>query len=160
MWFAKSIDHVKYRELFVPKGAGGEDSGNYRYVEVAGDRRPMTPEEMAAPTSLDMLSRIFRYDNITSAQTYTGGSDPFRFESKTFLPPVGRGWSTKPEGLQRLAWAGRLHGIGNTLSYVRYFDDFPVTRMNNIWGDTVISGFGTTKLYVVETLPEVVVVRS
>ena len=118
VWYAKSIDGVKYRELFVPKGTGGEDSGNYKYVEVSGERRSMTSEEMTDPALLHAGARIFRYDNITSAQTYSGGSDPFPFKGKTFLPPTGRGWSTKPEGLQRLAWAGRLHGIGNTLSYV------------------------------------------
>jgi adenine-specific DNA-methyltransferase len=156
LWYAKSLDHVKYRELFSGKGSGAEDSGNYRYIDLDGARRSMSADEIADPRRLPPESRIFRYDNITSAQTYTGGSDPFTFDRKTYIPPTGRGWSTKPEGLKRLSAAGRLYGIGNTLSYIRYLADFPVTRINNIWGDTVISGFGISKKYVVETLPEVV----
>ena len=156
VWYARDAERVKYRELFSVKGAGSEDSGNYRYVEHDEQRRSMTKEEMEDPRSIPTDARIFRYDNLTSAQTYTGGSEPFEFEGNTFVPPRGRGWSTKVEGLTRLAIAERLRGFGNTLAYVRYLDDFPVSRINNIWGDTVISGFGTSKMYVVETLPAVV----
>jgi adenine-specific DNA-methyltransferase len=41
--------------------------------------------------------------------------------------------------------------VGNTLSYVRYLDDFPVFPISNVWNDTVSSGFAAQKLYVVQT---------
>ncbi|WP_348271736.1 DNA methyltransferase [Mesorhizobium sp. Root102] len=46
--------------------------------------------------------------------------------------------------------------IGNTPSYVRYIDDFPAIPFNNTWDDTVTSGFGTEKTYVVQTNPLVI----
>ncbi len=35
--------------------------------------------------------------------------------------------------------------MGNTLCYVRYINDFPAIPLNNMWDDTVTSGFGTPK---------------
>jgi len=43
--------------------------------------------------------------------------------------------------------------LGNTLSYVRFVDDFPVFPLNNFWDDTITSGFADKKTYVVQTNP-------
>jgi adenine-specific DNA-methyltransferase len=53
--------------------------------------------------------------------------------------------------MRRLEKANRLMAIGNGLSFVRYLDDFPYKPRNDIWDDTRQSGFGETKLYVVQT---------
>lgn len=50
-----------------------------------------------------------------------------------------------------LAIGGRLIAVKNTLAYVRYEDDFPVTEYNNVWDDTVRSTFAADKIYVVQT---------
>jgi adenine-specific DNA-methyltransferase len=50
-----------------------------------------------------------------------------------------------------LGLAGRLAASGRTLTYVRYLDDFAVFPFSNIWEDTVTSGFGDPKTYVVQT---------
>jgi adenine-specific DNA-methyltransferase len=46
--------------------------------------------------------------------------------------------------------------IGRTLRYIRYLDDFEVYPVSNVWEDTIISGFGVDKVYVVFTLPKVI----
>jgi adenine-specific DNA-methyltransferase len=46
--------------------------------------------------------------------------------------------------------------VGNTLTYVRYFDDFPAFPYSNLWDDTVTSGFGDPKVYIVQTNVKVV----
>ena len=58
--------------------------------------------------------------------------------------------------MTKLRDARRLFAIGNTLRFVRYFDDFPVQPRNNIWDDTRQSGFGDAKLYVVQTNTKVI----
>lgn len=58
--------------------------------------------------------------------------------------------------MQALVDANRVVGAGNSLSYVRYFDDFPVSPITNGWMDTARSGFGEPNLYVVQTLPKVI----
>ena len=55
-----------------------------------------------------------------------------------------------------LACARRLIAIGNTLSYLRYVDDYPVYQIDNVWNDTAISGYGRKKQYVVETSTKVI----
>jgi adenine-specific DNA-methyltransferase len=157
LWYAKSKPVVKFRDLFLAKGAGDEDSGNYRYVQADdGVRRSMSASEMKNPRLVDKTGRIFRVDNMTSAQSYTGGSAPFEFRGSAYIPPGNRGWSTKDVGRQRLKKADRVMAGGKTLSYVRFLGDFPVTKLNSVWTDTVISGFGDAKTYVVQTLSAVV----
>ena len=58
--------------------------------------------------------------------------------------------------MQRLKKANRLLLMGRTLRYVRYLNDFKVFPYSNTWDDTVISGFGADKTYVVQTLPKVI----
>src|SRR3546814_1350548 len=58
--------------------------------------------------------------------------------------------------MERRKAADRLHIIGNTLTYLRYLDDFSVFPRNNLWDDTVTSGFGDAKVYVVQTNPRIV----
>ena len=61
-----------------------------------------------------------------------------------------------PEGMNRLAEANRIEPRANSLSYVRYFDDFPVMRYTNAWTDTGIAGRPGDKVYVVQTSPKVI----
>ena len=44
--------------------------------------------------------------------------------------------------MPRLLKADRLQLVGNTLTYVRFIDDFKVYPINNVWTDTGASGFG------------------
>jgi len=60
------------------------------------------------------------------------------------------------QGLTRLRAAKRLFGIGKSLRYIRYLDDFPVFPLTNSWDDTGISGFSDQKTYVVQTLASVI----
>ena len=53
--------------------------------------------------------------------------------------------------MTRLATARRLLPVGDTLTFIRYLDDFPFKPHNDIWDDTRQSGFGEAKTYVVQT---------
>ena len=65
-------------------------------------------------------------------------------------------WSTGAIGMARLTSARRLIGIGSTLSYVRYIDDFPAFPVGSQWTDTITSGFSSDKTFVVQTNPRVI----
>jgi adenine-specific DNA-methyltransferase len=58
--------------------------------------------------------------------------------------------------MEKLASARRLFGIGNTLAFVHYHDDFRYVPVIDIWDDTRQSGFGEAKLYVVQTAAKVI----
>ena len=150
LWYSKEIDQMKYRPLFVEKTAGGAGGGQYTWVEEPnGTRRRARPDD--APGL-----RVLRMDNLTSPRVRAArtGYYPVELNDRSFLPGKGE-WKTNQDGMRRLALAGRLHPIGNTLSYVRYIDDFAVFPISNQWTDTVTSGFSDPKVYVVQTNPKV-----
>jgi adenine-specific DNA-methyltransferase len=151
IWYGRDSAKTKYRQPYFEKKVGQEGATQYTYVENGHlERRSATPEDLTAPSR---TLRYFSLDNITS--TKPPGNFPVFVEGKNFRPGQ-RFWSTGEIGMGRLRRARRLQGIGNTLRYVRFLDDFGVYPVVNMWTDTVISGFGVDKTYVVQTLPKVI----
>ena len=162
LWYGKNRENLKFRNLYLDKEVGGQGGGQYTRVEEAdGTRRAMTLEERRS-NELPADSRVFRLDNLTSQsagrEKGEGAASWFevRLNDRAFTPPATARWKTNQPGMDRLSAAGRLMPAGNTLCYVRYIDDFPVFPIANVWDDTVISGFGDPKLYVVQTLTKVI----
>ncbi|MBW3537184.1 MAG: site-specific DNA-methyltransferase [Actinobacteria bacterium] len=156
LWYAKDRDQVKYRQLYTAKTAGGAGSEQYTWVELPdGERRRMTREERAGIGELPEGSRIFRPDNLTSQSGVEKTRYPVQVFGRDFRPPTGV-WKTSKEGMKRLIEADRLILVGNTLSYVRYIDDFPAFPIADVWSDTRTSGFADRKVYVVQTNPKVI----
>ena len=50
----------------------------------------------------------------------------------------------------------RLGHARNSLSYIRFIDDFPVTPIGNLWTDTLTGSFTEEKVYVVQTAQKIV----
>jgi adenine-specific DNA-methyltransferase len=156
LWYAKDKEHVKYHQLFLAKERGGTGSGEYSWVELPdGTRRRLTKEESDNTSLLPNGARFFIPDNLTSADVSSTGTFTYRFDGKDFFPKGGH-WKTTKEGLDRLKEQGRLIIQGVTLRYVRYFDDFPVSPISNVWTDTAARGWFEQKLYVVQTVQKVV----
>lgn len=153
IWFSRDATAVKYNQLYLAKAVGEAGAGQYTWIETtAGVRRRGSLAEL---TSAD--ARIFRPAPFTSQTTRTGQTTvfPIEVEAKVYQPSKG-GWKTNTAGAKRLLDADRLLGIGNTLTYVRYLDDFPAFPINNFWDDTVTSGFSDPKMYVVQTNQKVI----
>lgn len=151
LWYARKREAVKRRPLFLSKVAGAEGASQYTFAETSdGTRRPATAEEMAAGSV-----RLFAHDQLTSQSHASTTGYTFHFEGRDFKP--GRGyWKTPKAGMERLRAARRLMAVGNTLRYIRYLSDFPLYPISNMWTDTVTSGFGDPKTYVVQTGSRVV----
>jgi adenine-specific DNA-methyltransferase len=154
IWYAKNKKVIKYRELYTERPYGKESliSGNYRWVELNnGERRKLTLNELEKPESLPSSGKIFALSG-TSSQTRGSETPPeFLFEGKSFKPETSRGWSTSVTGLEQLKKEKRLYALGNTLRYVRFFNDFPYQPLRGLWTDTGISGYTSDKKYVVQT---------
>ena len=151
LWYAKNRSGVKYRRLFQPKLRGEEGASQYTWVELPdGTRRQMTSEEENSPPGI-----VFAHGDLTSQ---TGGSTTIfdvKIADRTFRPQKG-GWKTNQQGMERLILANRLLPLGNSLRFVRYITDFPAAPRPNLWTDTVTSGFGDPKVFVVQTHPRVI----
>jgi adenine-specific DNA-methyltransferase len=150
LWFARSKAAVKYRPLFTQKAP--EPGGPYSRVELPdGERVTLAQAGMSHASA----GRLFRISDLSSSGH--GGNErvPFTFRGRTYMPNARRHWSTHIEGMHRLAVADRIFAGGDTISYVRYFEDFPVSPTNNVWNDTGAGGFTDTKIYVVQTLVKI-----
>ena len=151
LWYARDLDRIKYRPLFEARRT--DDDVNLRFIEEAdGSRRSLTAAEMSDRARIDPDCHVFSANPLTS-QRPAQGEDlrSFRWDAHVFRPGAGGTFKTNLAGMNKLNDARRLFAIGNTLRFVRYFDDFPVQPRNNIWDDTRQSGFGDGKIYVVQT---------
>ena len=83
-------------------------------------------------------------------------SEPFMFEGKTYSPGKNAHWKTKISGLENLASARRIQATRSNIYYVRFFDDFPISPLTNIWTDTGTGGYTDPKIYVVQTNTKIV----
>ena len=150
IWYAKDISKLKYQNLFVKKDLPVNDP-NFKFVESTdGTRRTMSKEERDNPLLIPTGFKIFRNGPITS-QGKSSIDDKFEFEGEVFTPGNNQHWKTSIEGMRVLASKKRITKVGNSLAYIRYFDDFPFISLDNVWTDTSTGGFGDEKLYVVQT---------
>lgn len=155
-WYGKDKSKVKYHQLHVSKLDTSAFVGQDLWVEEPdGSRRRLTKEESSNIASLPEGYRTFRHKLMEGAGA-SGNTEPFEFEGKIFRPKKGKHWSTDPDGMLALAKGRRCIIIGNSLRFVNYLDDFPVTPITTNWVDTVVSGFSDPQLYAVQTSTKVV----
>lgn len=152
LWYAKDRSQVKARQLFTPVEVSDWFEGQQRWVE----RSDGTREEYRSGEPLGPGDRLHSHRAAYSATPSESSRFPVEVEGKQYLPPAGRGWSTSAEGFKRLLAAGRLLALGKSLRFKPYYDDFPVRVLTNGWTDTVTSGFGDPKIYVVQTATTIV----
>jgi len=163
VFYAKSREHLKYRQPLTLKQIGGVGGGAYKRVRLPDlSERTITAEELSGSKDLPTDARLFRIDNLTSQSVGRDKGEgaaswfPVDFEGQTLRPSEKVRWKTNEQGMQRLKLAGRLSSTGKGLYYVRYFQDFAAFQEDNVWGDTGIAGFASEKRYVVETSEKVV----
>ena len=155
IWFAKKKENVKSHMLYNMLGNDVSDN-SYNCIELSdGTWRRLTKKELTGKEVIPE-GRRFRTANLTSQGSSEEGSKPYDFNGKTYYPSSGNHWKPGFKGLKPLEDAKRLVGVGNTLAYKRYIDDFPVVALNNIWNDTVQSTFSTENIYVVQTYTKVI----
>ena len=154
LWYSRNIDYTKYRKPYRIKERGGTGSGEYSWVGLPdGIRRRLTREESDNTPLLPEGSRFFIPDNLTSNRP--PGDFPVAFNGQVFRPRRGY-WKTSSSGMHQLTRVGRTIRQGDTLRYVRFFDDFPYSPISNLWDDTAARGWGEEKVYVVQTGGKVV----
>jgi adenine-specific DNA-methyltransferase len=155
LWYAKSKEQSKFRSLYDPRTPSEEV--NLRYLELEGGRRrPMTQDEFKGAISLPNGARIYRPNPLTSARL-AQGSDlrEYEFCGRIFRPGMGT-FKTNKRGLDQLAKSNRLLAIGSSLNFLRYFQDFSVKPVGDVWEDTRTGGFGDERFYVVQTVAKVI----
>jgi adenine-specific DNA-methyltransferase len=135
LWYGKDASVTKTRKLFQSKDLGGECAGKYTLVELADGTRTTVAKAIDTSGNLSPASRPYRLGDLTSTRpAQRGDVQAYEFAGRTFTPG-SRTFTTDKTGLERLAFARRIEPSSNTLSYVRYLDDFPAFQLTNIWTD-------------------------
>jgi adenine-specific DNA-methyltransferase len=148
VWYAKDKKEMKFNPLFEFKALGA--GTGYTWIEEPnGKRRKMNKEEKDG--EIPRGNKAFFTDNLLSS----GYTETCFFEidlnGKTF-PRQKYSWKTNQQGVTRLIKAGRIMAPASLPNYVRFYDDFPVQTLHNLWDDT----HGANQpVYVVQTSEKV-----
>ncbi|MEM9625354.1 MAG: site-specific DNA-methyltransferase [Pseudomonadota bacterium] len=155
LWYAKSLNHQKFRKLYSKRPFNPANPGPYGRVLLT-DGTTTTVNSAIKNDNLDVSARIFRWSDMSSSGHGGNTIFPFEWRNTVYKPSTNRHWSTHIQGLRRLDYADRINGTVNSLSYIRFFEDYPYSALHNIWDDTSVGGFTDTKLYVVQTVAKAI----
>lgn len=150
LWYAKAIEHVKYRQLYLAKNLKewtSETKGGSWGVTLGGIDRPLTPQEKADPEILPDGSQVYQLTDMFSAGD-AKESVEFKFQNTIYYPRPNTHWKTT-QGLTNLANSNRIEVRGERPWFKKYYADYPVRRLTNVWSDT--SGKASQRIYVVQT---------
>jgi adenine-specific DNA-methyltransferase len=152
--YARNKENLKIHRTFEPRDIFSDQ--NMRYLQLEnGQRCPLTKDEVEGTQAIPKGARVYRNGPITSSRP-PGEGDLKSFELDGVELSPGKGtFKSNLSGLTRLKKAGRLLRSGNTLGYLRFFEDFAFGRSSDIWDDTRQSGFSDPKTYVVQTAARV-----
>ena len=157
LWYSRAAGVPKYRQLFQESGLEQDIGNRFTRVQTQSyERRPMLAQERSRDRAALSSVRVYRHDNLKSQSG--GGTTDFDFAHEGHRFHRGRGfWKTNVAGMHRLERAWRLgYPTPNSLSYVRFIDDFTVSPMTDLWTDTQTGAFTDVKTYVVQTNAKVV----
>ena len=159
LWFAKDAERTKFRPLFGTKGLGEDGADKYNRVRLPSlEVRSLTATERTLEADVPEGARVYRQDNLTSQSVGREKGEgaaswfPVKIAGQEIRPSIKVRWKTNELGMQRLLCASRVELTGNSLSYVRYLDDFSAITINNSWTDIGgIQSRADPKVYVVQT---------
>ena len=153
LFYAKSIEQHKYRQLFMEKELGGQGASGYRYLKTPDCQiRSMTVEERSDPTSIPKDCQPLTFGDLTKPGP--GSKYSVNIQGKTYTSR-GRWWGMPKESLERANRADRIYATDSSISYQRQLNDWTAFPLTNIWTDTGSGGSGD-KIFIVQTNPKIV----
>uniref|UniRef100_UPI0037533774 site-specific DNA-methyltransferase n=1 Tax=Flavobacterium sp. TaxID=239 RepID=UPI0037533774 len=149
IWFAKDKSHLKYRQLYKNKIIGEVGATGFQYARLKdGTMRRLTKEEINGDVHISEEVSIFALGDLSSSGSTDSCIYDFDINDKIYKPTKGKSWKTTKSGMQSLLKNNRIYQRENSINYIRYFKDFPVFELDNIWSDL---GGASNKKYVVQT---------
>ncbi|ADB47476.1 site-specific DNA-methyltransferase [Acidaminococcus fermentans DSM 20731] len=158
VWYAKDKNKIKFHSLFKKKDPQdfADTCGSHLWLEnIHGQGCKRVP-----PNKRHNIEAFMKDNkNIKLFGTWSlnaQGNEKqqgYQYNGKTYYPPKGTQWKTSyPNGLNDLKIANRLQEEGDNLRVKLYYEDYPISRLNNLW-----TGIGAVndKMYVVQTPNEI-----
>ena len=114
LWYCKNHEAIKYRQLYQPKVAGTFASYKYAVNPRTLEYRPLSALEKTNP---ELIPSEFKIAQLSFAVSQDPGKPEERYytyKGTKYDCGASRHWkTTNPEGLDRLAGANRLLGLGS-----------------------------------------------
>ena len=147
LWYARSKEQVKYRQLYNQRVAGHFSSDRYDQIELPnGTERRLSKDELSRIVSMPE-GKVFQHTSLL-APGLSSHDQTFLFEGRKFTPGTNGNWKTTLSGMSTLSKAGRVCTGKSTIRYKRFLEDFSVLAINDRWESMQI---GTGLIYVVQT---------
>ena len=148
LWYCKDITKIKYHKLFY-KRKNDIDVG-YNNIELEnGERRKLTKDEIDGKVKIPK-GKLFK--PIDLFKSGPGSKFEIKVDGKVY-DSGKKWWGQKKEDIQKLVNLKRIVPYGNSLTFIRYLDDFPYKQLENLWDG--LSG-ARDKVYVVQTNEEII----
>ena len=146
LFYAKDIKRLKFRSLAREKRPG--EAGATKYKPASSFT--------ALQNSLIPSNELVDLGDATS-QDEANEDGSFEFRGLNRWAPPGLHWKSHPIGMRRLDRAHRLFLQGNTIRYLRKFEDVLTTSLTNLWTDIGgVQSRSDPKIYVVQTATEAI----
>jgi adenine-specific DNA-methyltransferase len=152
LWFAKSKEKIKYRQLYNARVAGHVSSDRYDQIELPnGEERRLRRDELERSVDIPQ-GQIFQHTSLISSGQ-ASSEQIFHFRGRQYRAGSSNHWKTTVSGLEILSKAGRVAAGAATVRYKRYINDFSVLPITDRWESLQI---GTGLIYVVQTATSVI----
>lgn len=148
LWYAKDISKIKYHKLYIKRP---NDIGvGYDNIELEdGSRRKLTKKEKVG---LEPLPKGKLFKPIDLFKSGPGSKYEIEVDGKVY-DSGKKWWGQTKEDIQKLVNLKRVVPYGNSLTFIRYLEDFPYKQLDHLWDG--LSG-ARDKVYVVQTNEEVI----
>ena len=137
LWYCKSRDNIKFRPPLKKTTPGESGASRYKTVKLPNLLEYREPDP--ANAQLSDGARLFRDQGLTSRTGSSTTVFAVKFQGNVYKPSSG-GWRTSATGMERAVRADRIIKTGRSISYRKYYDDFPAISLDNVWSD--VSGGG------------------
>ena len=143
LWYSKDIQNVKFKHMY--QASQPKYESRWTNAEIGNKRVKLSQNDFA---NLPSGAKVYRLVSQRAPSFSQSTVYDFEFLGKIYSPPKGGCWISPKEKTQRLGLSNRLEAEGDNLSYVYYHDDFPLSKITNLWDDTSPA---QEKEYVVQT---------
>ncbi|OGE05385.1 hypothetical protein A3B51_01580 [Candidatus Curtissbacteria bacterium RIFCSPLOWO2_01_FULL_41_18] len=152
IFYAKDKTQMKYKDLF----SNIDTSGDFHwklYQMPNGKVYQMTKEEFENISLLPKDAKICRTVSMKAPGYSEDNNYVVELNGKKYGPPKNGSWIVGKKGMERLKKLNRLYVEGTTLTYLLNLKDYPLSKITNLWVDTV-GAFN--KVYAVQTNENVI----
>jgi adenine-specific DNA-methyltransferase len=156
LWYGKGTEPTKYRQLMFAKPPIKSETERYVCVETPeGEVIDLSVRHKRGDIPLP-AGEVLRLQDTTSQTGTEASRFPVQVFGRPFKPSGKRGWSFARGLEERLVRSGRLFAVGNSLRWKNYHRESSHSAIENNWTDVTPSGFGEDRIYVVQTISDIV----